>query len=241
MKIPLLLTGLILAMAGIPKIARPAPAKVDTVAGLPIEVSTAARDLIIHYEVGGENYYRKYLQRPTYPGGASGVTIGFGYDCGYNTAAQIRKDWSGRLGKAEVDALASTAGLKGTRAANEIRRVKWLVSVPWETARDVFEQSTMPRFAKLTKSAFPDIGNAHPHGQGAVLSIAFNRGTSMRGPTRREMRELRDNLKPAPEKVPGNIRSMKRLWVGKGLDGLLLRREAEAKLFERGLGKGVGE
>jgi hypothetical protein len=234
MKLPLLLTAFILGMAGLPKVA-PAPAKVDTVRGLPIEVSTAARDLIIHYEVGGEAYYRKYLQRPTYPGGASGVTVGFGYDCGYNSAAQIRKDWGGRLGKAEVEALASTAGLKGTRAANEIGRVKWLVSVPWETARAVFEQSTMPRFAALTKSAFPDIASAHPHGQGAILSLSFNRGTSMSGDSRREMREIRDNLRPAPAKIPASIRSMKRLWIGKGLDGLLLRREAEAKLFEKGL------
>jgi hypothetical protein len=28
---------------------------------------------------------------------------------------------------------------------------------------------------------------------------------------------------------------MKRIWVGKGLDGLLTRREREAALFERGL------
>jgi len=28
---------------------------------------------------------------------------------------------------------------------------------------------------------------------------------------------------------------MKRLWVGKGLDGLITRREDEAKLFEEGL------
>ena len=133
------------------------------------------------------------------------------------------------------------AGLKGTRAANEIRRVKWLVHVPWETARDVFEKSTMPRFAKLTKAAFPDIGTAHPHGQGAILSIAFNRGTSMSGSARREMRDIRDHLKPAPEIVPGDIRSMKRLWIGKGLDGLLLRREAEAVLFEKGLAERGGQ
>jgi hypothetical protein len=49
------------------------------------------------------------------------------------------------------------------------------------------------------------------------------------------MRDIRDSLKPAPHKIPGHIRSMKRLWIGKGLDGLLLRREAEAKLFEKGL------
>lgn len=35
--------------------------------------------------------------------------------------------------------------------------------------------------------------------------------------------------------IPVQIRSMKRLWVGKGLDGLIKRREGEAKLFEEGL------
>jgi GH24 family phage-related lysozyme (muramidase) len=35
--------------------------------------------------------------------------------------------------------------------------------------------------------------------------------------------------------IPAQIRSMKRLWVGKGLDGLIKRREGEAALFEEGL------
>ncbi len=35
--------------------------------------------------------------------------------------------------------------------------------------------------------------------------------------------------------IPNQFRSMKRLWVGKGLDGLIIRREDEAKLFEEGL------
>jgi hypothetical protein len=36
-------------------------------------------------------------------------------------------------------------------------------------------------------------------------------------------------------RVPQYIRDMKRLWVGKGLNGLLLRREEEACLVELGL------
>jgi GH24 family phage-related lysozyme (muramidase) len=37
------------------------------------------------------------------------------------------------------------------------------------------------------------------------------------------------------DRVPPEIRSMKRLWVGKGLNGLLTRRDAEAALFQRGV------
>jgi GH24 family phage-related lysozyme (muramidase) len=37
------------------------------------------------------------------------------------------------------------------------------------------------------------------------------------------------------KKIAEQIRSMKRLWIGKNLDGLLTRREKEAKMVEEGL------
>ena len=47
------------------------------------------------------------------------------------------------------------------------------------------------------------------------------------------MRAIKDLI---PEKdyagIASQLRSMKRLWQGKGLDGLITRREAEAKLVE---------
>lgn len=201
----------------------------------PLTISTKGRDLIVYYEVGGRAYYEKSLQGPTYPGGASGVTVGFGYDLGYNSAAQIRSDWSPYLPKKMVDAMVSVAGLKGSRAAAALSGIKWLVQVPWETARTVFEKRTMPRFAVMVGKAFPEYGTADPHGQAVLLSLGFNRGTSMAGESRREMRWVRDDLRPAPSKVPGHVRTMKRLWYGKGLDGLLKRRDAEAALFQEGL------
>lgn len=224
----------LIAMAIFPKDAG-RKAVVTTIAGLPIEVSTEARDLIVHYEVGGKAYYEKFLQKATWPGGASGVTVGFGYDLGYNTPDQVRRDWKGKVPEGTVQAMVSVCGKKGSIAANELRRVRGAILIPWDTAQEVFGEKTMPRFAAMTKTAFPDIALAHPHGQGVVLSLSFNRGTSMRGATRSEMRDIRDHLKPAPHKIPADIRAMKRLWVGKGLDGLLIRREAEAVLFEKGL------
>ena len=38
---------------------------------------------IIEWEIGDRAYYNKYLSHFTWPGGASGVTVGFGYDLGY--------------------------------------------------------------------------------------------------------------------------------------------------------------
>ena len=57
-------------------------------------LSDKAYNLILKYEVGGGSaYYNKALKNPCYPGGASGVTIGIGYDLGYNTKAQFTNDW----------------------------------------------------------------------------------------------------------------------------------------------------
>lgn len=50
------------------------------------------------------------------------------------------------------------------------------------------------------------------------------------------MRALRDELaklRPRLHAIADQLRRMKRLWVGKGVDGLLTRREAEAQLMER--------
>ena len=55
----------------------------------------------------------------------------------------------------------------------------------------------------------------------------------MKGDSRKEMRNIRAHV---PEKnykkIAQEIQNMKRLWVGKDLDGLLTRRDAEASLIE---------
>jgi hypothetical protein len=72
----------------------------------------------------------------------------------------------------------------------------------------------------------------------------MNRGPSMKDcpgrDNRREMRTIRDLCAsielPIPEglaRVAREIRAMKRLWEGKGSDGLIRRREAEKELVER--------
>jgi GH24 family phage-related lysozyme (muramidase) len=198
----------------------------------PLSISPESRDLIVEFETGGKSYYQAKLQRPTWPGGASGVTVGIGYDVGYNTRAAVLSDWSA-LPEGSRNALASAAGVKGVAAKSRAAALKW-ISVPWPVAEDLFVKNTMPRFGKMTSQVFPGITTTHGHVQGAMLSIVFNRGASMAGNGRVEMRSIRSaiaagNVRP----VPGQIRAMKRLWIGKGLPGLLRRRDAEAALIER--------
>ena len=69
-----------------------------------------AAALIIRWEVTSPAFYAKRLERPVWPGGASGITWGIGYDGGHQTAAVIADDW---LDHAAVDRLASTAGITG--------------------------------------------------------------------------------------------------------------------------------
>jgi GH24 family phage-related lysozyme (muramidase) len=196
-------------------------------------ISKEAYDLIVQYECGGQVYYTSRLSTPTWPGGASGVTIGIGYDLGYNTVEQIRKDWA-HLGSSRVNQLVTVAGLKGQVAKAAVPRVK-NVKISWAEALAVFENNTIPRFGNMTHTAFQNLNSGHPHEQGALVSIVFNRGASMSGDSRREMRSIRDTVKVGKwEPVPKHILDMRRLWVGKGLDGLLKRRIAEAALAKKG-------
>ena len=52
-------------------------------------ISGQAFDLIVEFEVTGEQAYTQRYRRPVWPKGQSGVTIGIGYDVGY--ACPFRK------------------------------------------------------------------------------------------------------------------------------------------------------
>lgn len=197
------------------------------------QLTPAGYQLILDYEVGGgQRYYDRYLARPTWPGAASGITIGVGYDLGYNSAAVIRMDWR-CLDKSRQDRLSQHAGIRGRAAQPRIAQVRDIL-IQWDLAQGVFDRVTLTRFYHLTQRTFPGFDRLHPNAQAALVSIVFNRGSSMSGPSRAEMRRIRD-LVPRQDypKIAGEIRSMKRLWHGRGLVGLLKRREAEARLVEQ--------
>lgn len=201
----------------------------------PLAISKEGYNLIINYEVGGgPSYYNRYLQRPTWPGGASGVTIGIGYDLGYNTKAQIASDWR-ELPADTIARLQSVAGLKGSEAKYRLKTVSSIL-IPWGVAEKVYKERTIPRFATITERSYQGTSTLHPHVQGAMLSWVFNRGGGISSSSRdREKRNIRSFIPSQVRKLPAEFRASKRLWVGKGLDGLLSRREAEARLIESSL------
>jgi GH24 family phage-related lysozyme (muramidase) len=195
-----------------------------------LRLSEEGWNLIIRHEVGGGRaYYDRYLKPPTYPGGASGVTIGIGYDLRFNSRTQIAKDWH-MLHKDVILRLQSVSGKQGTYA---LARSLGSIQIPYEVALQVYRESTIPRFAAITRSSYPGIERLHPHAQGAMLSWVFNRGGGITSSDRdREKRAMRTHIPSAVHRLPAEFRSSKRIWRGKGLDGLIRRREDEALLIE---------
>jgi hypothetical protein len=194
-------------------------------------LSKKAIDLIIQHEVGGRAYYDKKLQAPIWAGGESGITIGMGYDLGYNTEKQFMGDWSDKINLNYINALRPTLGLKAQQAKSLLKGEILNVRIPYNTAYEVFVKSSIPRYYAMTLKIYPDMIHLNEDTQGALVSVVYNRGNKLEGDSRIEMRAIVDLVKNKNyEGIAEEIEKSKRLWENRGLDGLVLRREAEADL-----------
>ena len=196
--------------------------------------SPNALKLILNHEVGGgKKYYDKFLSSFTWPGGASGPTIAIGVDCGYYTPSELN-DIFNFLSDDQILLICGASGKTGQAGKEYTRKLKEAnIVVSWENAVEIFNNLTWPKFSKLAERAFPGLADLCDDAYGAIVSIVFNRGTNMKGDSRIEMRNIKDLIaKKDYKKIAAEIRKMKRLWVGKGLDGLIHRREDEALLVE---------
>lgn len=196
--------------------------------------SPKALDLILKYEVGGgKAYYDKFLSKPTWPGGASGMTLGIGVDCGYYTPAELEKIFS-FLPKKQLEVVKGASGKTGQAGREYTNQHKNDgIVVTWDQALDIFNKLIWTKFSKLAERAFPGLDQLCDNAYGALVSLVFNRGSSLIGDSRLEMRNIRVLVPKKDYKgIANELRKMKRIWQGKGLDGLLERREAEAKLVE---------
>lgn len=185
-----------------------------------MNISQDAIDLIIKYEVGGgKKYYERFLSHPTWPEGASGVTIGIGYDLGYDK--NFEEDWGDRLDPDDFRRLKRTLGLTGRRAQAAISGVRDIV-IPWEDAMDVFTNNTLPVYIDQTLEAFPNSEQLPENAFGALVSLVFNRGPLIDSSDRRkEMRAIRDILALGNDKeidaediaaIADEVEKMARLW-----------------------------
>jgi GH24 family phage-related lysozyme (muramidase) len=197
--------------------------------------SPEALKLILNHEVGGgEKYYDKFLSSFTWPGGASGPTIAIGVDCGYYTPSELSNifDFLNDQQLSLICAASGKTGQAGREYTKKLREAK--ITIDWKNAVEIFNELTWPKFTKLAEKTFPGLSEVHPDVYGAIVSLVFNRGTSLKGESRLEMRNIRVLIpKKDYKNIAIEIRKMKRLWVGKGLDGLIQRREDEARLIEQ--------
>ena len=194
-------------------------------------VSREGLSQIVQFEISSERYYKKRLSRPIWPKGDSGITIGIGYDLGYHSKTQIKKDWKGRISDTELEELADVTGLKG-EAANAVLSTVSHIRVPLEGANEVFYTSTLPTYARLARKAYPGVEKLPADAQAMLLSLVFNRGAKMSGNKRREMKAIQPLVVDKDlDGIAEQIRLMKRLWNKTELPGLHTRRDKEAQMI----------
>lgn len=200
-------------------------------------VSAEACVKVIEFEVTSEAVYRRKYERPILPGVASGITIGIGYDLGHNRKPQVQHDLDGIASVPDIEALTAVCSLKGASARPHLEPLRQRIRVPWESAIEIYRRATVPRFGRSVLQVFPNAVEIKGHCFGALMSLIYNRGTSLEGERRREMKKIRDLMKERRwQEIPAQFRSMKRLWQDDPqAAGIVKRREAEALLFERGL------
>ncbi len=192
----------------------------------------AAAALIIRWEITSPARYDRALRFPVWPGGASGVTWGVGYDGGHATRATILDDWARHDHRM---LLSESAGITGLRARTELPRFR-VAETPYDYAAEVFETRSLVEYERRTDRAFRSgFDQLRPNACAALVSLVYNRGAAMAGDNRREMRNIRDQCVPAQDYacIAREIRSMSRLWRGTVNEkGLTARRESEALLAE---------
>jgi hypothetical protein len=189
------------------------------------------RDLLVRWEVSSQQAYVRRWQSPIWPGGASGITWGIGYDGGHQSGPTILREWAAH---AEAPRLSTTAGITGERARAALPAYRDIV-VPWRMAVDVLEASSIPRYRAAARRAYGRHFDSAPPGvQCALISETYNRGEGMAGSRRAERREIRDRCLPAgdAECVAAQLEASCRVWASDPQTGpgLCARRRDEARV-----------
>lgn len=189
----------------------------------------AIYDLIISQEVSSREMYQSKYTRPVWPGGDSGITIGLGYDVGKQRPVQVQKDWGGILHPEMIARLQKYCGRTGAICKSYVPEL-YHVIISWETALKGFYCNSLPRYCRMAVSVYPGLENIHPYEQTAIVGLVYNRGNGLVGDRRTEMLKLKDSIAADNDtEMAVLIKSMERLWQGKGQLGIIKRRELEAE------------
>jgi len=196
-----------------------------------LEVSRRSLDLLVGFEVTSATVYQQKYRRPVWPSESSGVTIGIGYDLGMTPRAQIQRDWQGWINDVDLQRLLSAQGVKGT-PAQPLARSLADVQISFEVAASVFYQATLPYVAARTRATYPGVQKLPADAQGMLLSLIYNRGTSLAGNRRTEMAAIKTLVAGGAENlalIADEFLGMMRLWLPPS--GLLARRRKESALI----------
>lgn len=197
-------------------------------------VSQKGIDFLLDNEVSSSSAqhsaYDRLYQRPEWPGGESGITIAVGYDLGFEST--FESDWEPILDEQDYQDLKAVCGLSGDAARRRLKEVRHIM-ISWHHAYRVFDQNQLPREYIKTARMFPGLQNLSLNAQSALLSLEYNRGTSLVGPSRTEMRTIRDMVPKVD--YPGiaeQLRKMTRIWLGSTIEeDMTRRRYGEAELL----------
>ena len=200
-------------------------------AGAANPATQCARDLLVRWEVSSQQAYVRRWQWPIWPGGASGITWGIGYDGGHQAAPVILREWAAH---AAAPRLSTTAGIIGQPARDALPAYRDIV-VPWAMAVDVLEAYSIPRYRAAARRAYGRYFDRAPaHVQCALISEVYNRGEAMAGARRAERRHIRDVCLPAgdAECVAQQLAASCRVWANDLINGpgLCNRRLAESQV-----------
>lgn len=196
------------------------------------ELTAAGVTFIAREEVSSPAMYRKRYRRPVWPTEKSGITIGIGYDLQFVTADELRSDWSDMLGADVCDSLVPCLGRRGSRSLMDAIAQ---VDVPLPAAVFVFLRRMLPKHIAITRRTYPTLDELPAARRTALVSLVFNRGGSLSGETRREMRRIRELLDAGDtEPVADQFEAMTRLWDPVRERGVIDRRRREAMLWRGG-------
>ena len=197
-------------------------------------ISKRSLDSLVMEEVSSQAVYEKKYRGIVVPPGESGGTIGIGYDLGHVTPDDIQRHWKAELPQPMINILKVFAGLKGDKArkAIAINQVAKEVNIPFQSAINVFSKISLPDYGRRALVVYQGLDKLTPDAVGAIVSLVYNRGTSLDGDRRKEMKAIVPLVKAKDyDSIAAQLIAMKRLW-GDDAKGLLLRREREAALVK---------
>lgn len=197
------------------------------------DISDKGFNFIVKEETGGKDYYEKvYKNTFIWPKGFSGPTAMVGIDIGYYTEEEVNRIFKPLTTPDELKLIQGGRGKRGEAAREYTLKLKG-ITFSWDEAVQTFKELILPKFINLTAKTFPGIDKLNDNVKTAMVSLVFNRGTALKGDSRKEMLEIRNIIKSNDidlKRITLLVRNMKRLWDK--TSGLVGRREREARLIE---------